>query len=376
MTETKEGKTAGAELLLVDDMPANLELLSYMLKAGGYKTRLAASGAEALAACAAEPPELVLLDINMPQMDGYEVCRRLKADERLAGIPVIFLSALEETVDKVRAFEAGGVDYICKPFRTEEVEARVRAQLQLRRQGRLLERNYEQLKQLEKQRDGLVHMIVHDLRTPLAVILSYLDLLAKDAAGALPPAADEDVAAVRKAAEVMMRLVSDILDISKMESGKMNLSLADCDVRALAGKVAGEMSSLAGRRKLTAETGGGPVLVKADAELLCRVLKNLVSNALKFAPAGGGYVLLRAGAAPGGARVTVENNGPDIPAEFQQKIFEKFGQVTAGGVRHPYSTGLGLSFCKLAVEAHGGRIGVESSRGKPTVFWFELPAGA
>lgn len=370
-----EVNAGGADLLLVDDTPANLELLSYMLKVRGYRPRLAQSGAAALEACAAAPPELVLLDINMPGMDGYEVCRRLKAAEGLKDIPVIFLSALEETADKVRAFEAGGVDYICKPFRAEEVEARVKAQLQLRRQQLQLKRNYEQLRQLERQRDGLAHMVVHDLRSPLSAIRSYLDFFGRDAAGALPPQALEDLAEARKAVEVMMRLIGDILDISKMESGKMNLSLADCDAQAMAENVVREMNCLSGRRRLEAEPGGAAPL-KADAELLGRVLKNLVSNALKYAPSEGGYVRLRAATAPGGVRVTVENNGPDIPAEFHLSIFEKFGQVNAAGARQPYSTGLGLSFCKLAVEAHGGRIGVESSPGKPTVFWFEMPAGA
>ncbi|OGR40910.1 MAG: hypothetical protein A2X35_02975 [Elusimicrobia bacterium GWA2_61_42] len=359
-------------ILLVDDLPANLELLAGMLKSKGYKTRAAVSGEAALQAVEAELPDLVLLDINMPGMSGYEVCERLKAVEKFRDVPVIFLSALSETLDKVRAFGAGGVDYVSKPFQFEEVEARVRAHLELRRQKRELKDSYERLKELEKMRDGLVHMIVHDLRSPLAVILSYMDFLKKDSSGVLPPAALEDMEETRKAADVMMRMVSDLLDASKMESGKMKLSLADCDLPALLEEAAASMKPLAGARRLSVVPGQGKV--KADRELICRVVQNLVGNALKFAPKEGGYVRLAVSPSAAGVRVTVENNGPDIPAEYQEEIFEKFGQVTSGGVRKPFSTGLGLHFCKLAVEAHGGSIGVESAPGQPTVFWFELKA--
>lgn len=372
MTDNQPPREAAQNILMVDDLPSNLELLGSMLKSKGYRTRAAVSGEAALQAAAAEPPDLVLLDINMPGMDGYEVCRLLKKDEKTAETPVIFLSALSETLDKVKAFGVGGVDYIGKPFQLEEVEARVHTHLELRAQKRALRRNYERLQELEKMRDGLVHMMVHDLRSPLSAIVAYLDLLGRDFGGPLPANAAEDIAEARKAAGLMLRLVSDLLDASKMESGKMKLSLADIEVAPLLESVAAGLQSLAHTRELSVQPGE-PVRVTADAELLTRVVQNFVSNALKYAPRGG-YVRLAARREAGAVRVSVENNGPDIPAEFQQKIFEKFGQVDAGGARQPYSTGLGLNFCKLAVEAHGGRLGVDSAPGKPTTFWFELKA--
>lgn len=361
----------GAKLLIVDDTPANIELLSFMLKSRGYNVRTAENGEAALDACGEEPPDLILLDISMPGMDGYEVCRRLKADAALKDIPVVFLSALNETVDKVRALEAGGVDYISKPFKAEEVEARVRTHLELRRQKLLLQQNYDRLRELEKMRDGLVHMIIHDLRSPLATIISRLDFFKNDAGTALSPAAARDLDETLKTAEVMLRLIGDLLDASKMESGKMKLNLKECDLPWLMDYAVSTMKPLAGPRELSVEPCG-PLRATADSELLARVIQNLVANALKFAPRDGGYVRLAARRVKGGVRVTVENNGPDIPARYQPEIFEKFGQVDQEGKRQPYSTGLGLNFCKLAVQAHGGRIGVESSPGKPTIFWFEL----
>ncbi|MEI9893792.1 MAG: response regulator [Chthoniobacter sp.] len=161
------------DILVVDDTEANLQLLSGMLRERGYKVRPVPNGRLALQAAKSAPPDLILLDINMPDLDGYEVCAQLKRDERTASVPVLFISALNETMDKVLAFGVGGLDYITKPFQFEEVDARVAAHLKLRRlQVDLEERNSElrrtnaELRRLQELRDNLTHMIVHDLRLP------------------------------------------------------------------------------------------------------------------------------------------------------------------------------------------------------------------
>jgi DNA-binding response OmpR family regulator len=158
-------------------------MLADMLKRRFYRARPVPSGRLALQAAKADPPDLILLDINMPVMDGYEVCGELKKDPVLAGIPVIFISAYGETMDKMRAFGAGGVDYITKPFQVEEVEARVAVHLQLRRQQRDLEVMLAKQRELEGMRDTMVHMIVHDLRAPLTAVFNYLDLVREQEAG-------------------------------------------------------------------------------------------------------------------------------------------------------------------------------------------------
>lgn len=361
------------DILIVDDIPANLELLAGILKGRGFGVRAAVSGKLALAAARNKPPDLVLLDINMPEMDGYRVCEELKADEKLKDIPVIFISALNETTDKVKAFSLGGVDYITKPFQAEEVLARVETHLALRRQKRLLQESYDKLRALEKLRDGLVHMLVHDLRSPLAVIGSYMDFIRKDKKSVLSPDSLGDIAATKEAAEKMARMVSDVLDASKLEEGKMKLRPEEFDLGRLLEECAAELRPLLRGRRL--EIGeGGRVMVMADRELIYRVAQNLLSNALKFAPAEGGLIKLEARAAGGRARVNVEDNGPGIAPEYRDKIFEKFGQAELRAGRQRNSTGLGLTFCKMAVEAHGGSIGVDSEEGKGSTFWFELPA--
>ncbi len=164
-------------IMVVDDTPANLKLLEDMLKARGYQVCSYPCGRLALAAAASQSPDLILLDVNMPEMNGYEVCKHLKADAKLKDIPVLFISALSETSDKVKAFSCGGVDYVTKPFRFEEVYARVETHLELRRQKRELQENYARLRELEDLKENLVLMIIHDLRSPAALISGYLDLI-------------------------------------------------------------------------------------------------------------------------------------------------------------------------------------------------------
>lgn len=363
-------QTPTANILVVDDTPANLQLLTGMLKEKGYRTRPCPNGTAALRAAAAEPPDLILLDINMPDIDGYEVCRRLKADDTLKEIPVIFISALSETMDKVEAFHVGGVDYVTKPFQFEEVEARVETHLQLRRQQRQLQEQYNRLKELEQLRDGLVHMIVHDMRTPLMGISGFLQLAEMQE---LPEKAARYVAQSLASSQSLIEMVSSLLDVSKMESGQMELDPAEHDLKSLVSQALAKVEGLKGRRTLTVEAPGEPVPLTCDGELVTRTVQNLVGNALKFTDEEEGSIRVVVEPGEETIRVSIRDNGPGIPEEYREKIFEKFGQVEMREQKHKYSTGLGLTFCKLAVEAHDGTIGVDSVVGEGSTFWFELP---
>src|SRR5689334_1924873 len=172
--------TAPANVLIVDDTPDNIRVLTAIIERLGYEVRPATSGAQALQAVEHDPPDLVLLDITMPEMDGYEVCRRFKADEQLSDIPIIFLTALSDIADKVKAFGVGGIDYITKPFHLEEVQARVKTHLALRYANLRLAKSYSKLQELEQLRDQLVHMVVHDMRSPLMVLSGHLSLLQQE----------------------------------------------------------------------------------------------------------------------------------------------------------------------------------------------------
>ncbi len=361
-------------ILVVDDTPENLTLLVGMLKEQGYRVRPVPSGALALQAAAAEPPDIILLDISMPEMDGYEVCKRLKADPRLKDIPVLFLTARTDIEDKVRSFEVGGVDYVTKPFQFQEVDARVKTHLELRRQKREIERNYEKLAELLALRDSLVHMLVHDLRSPLSALVGFLGFL-KDAEEKFDPDQREDIEESLKAAKRIILMVNGVLDVNKLEAGKMTIHPVSCDVLGLGREVVASLESLTEGRTL-AFSPTGELNGWLDRGLLFRVLQNLIANALKFAPKTGGRVELHIKSTGDGTRFEVVDNGPGVPAEYQDRIFEKFGQVEGGGRSRMFSTGLGLTFCKMAVEAHGGRIGMVSKDGKGSTFWFTLPQKA
>ena len=373
MNLTTRGSPA-ADILVVDDTPINLHLLTGVLQDRGYSVRPVSSGEAALQAARAAAPDLVLLDIDMPGMDGFQICEHLKADPTLADVPVIFISALTEVLDKVRAFSLGGIDYITKPFQAEEVHARVATHLELRRQRRELQQSYDRLQELERLRDGLVHMVIHDLRSPLTALVGYLELLELEAGGALSPTARSNLRRARDASGKMIGLVGSVLDVSRMEEGKLTPELHACDMGDLARQVTDSLRSLARDRSLSVERTPQPVMALADRDLVSRVLENLLSNALKLTPPGGA-VRVGVERRDDEVEIAVHDDGPGVPPELRERIFDKFAQVEARarGSRFP-SSGLGLTFCKLAVEAHGGRIGAESKEGGGSRFWFTLPA--
>ena len=366
--------THNGNILVVDDTPASLKLLTGLLREQGYKVRPVPSGALALEAAQAEAPELVVLDVDMPGMDGYEVCARLMAIESLRSTPVIFISALAETSDKVKAFQRGGVDYITKPFQIDEVRARVETHLTIRRLHQDLERKVEELRELQRLRDNLTHMIVHDLRSPLTGVIAYLDLLRSE-----PDALGDDgrhcADQAFDSARTMIEMISSLLDVNRLESGRMPLDRTDADLVAITSNAAAWLGGLTVGRQVTQEAPDGPILGRYDVTLIQRVVVNLLGNALKFTPASGA-IHVRVSRANGRSRVEVNDTGSGIPAAYLPRVFDKFSQAGQGPDRKRYSSGLGLAFCKLAVEAHGGTIGVRSELGAGSTFWFELPLDA
>lgn len=209
MTEPLFGRSQ-SEVLIVDDTTADLELLSGLLRERGCAVRAAVNGELALQAVRNSPPDLILLDVRMPGLNGFQVCAELKADDALKEIPVIFLSALGETIDKVQAFYSGGADYITKPFQIEEVEARVETQLELRRRSRRLQQAFGKLKESEARRDELAHLLAHDLRSALRGLGDSLEAVRSDKLNVLSPGSMENMAAAVKASAKMAELLNGI----------------------------------------------------------------------------------------------------------------------------------------------------------------------
>lgn len=364
-------ETITGRVLVVDDQDTNRLMLRDLLESQGHDVREAVDGAEALKSIAEHMPDVVLLDVGMPGMDGFEVCRRIKAEPSTASIPVLLVTALSQRDQRLLGIGAGANDYITKPIDKNDLSLRVRNAIRMRQLFLEVEGQYRRLEKLELLRDSLVHMIVHDLRSPLAGIRAYLDLLELDGAGKLDAELTESIEGARRVAAEMTEMVSDLLDVSRMEVGSMPLDLAPTDLGAL---VVAAVSAADGaeRVRVRVEAPVDRLRVVCDAVVIRRVVANLVGNAVKFTPAAGQIsVSVRGEGAD--VRVSVTDTGRGIPPEFHQKVFEKFGQVEAVAHGASHSSGLGLTFCKYAVEAHGGRIGLESEVGKGSSFWLVLP---
>jgi two-component system, sensor histidine kinase and response regulator len=380
-------------ILAVDDTPANLALLTTLLKGKGYRVRAAPSGALALRAAAADPPELVLLDITMPEMDGFEVCRRLKESAALRSIPIIFLSAMSETFDKVKAFSVGGVDYVTKPFQIEELEARIATHLTLRRLQREVEannarlaqgnalletknaelaENHARLQTLEETRKRLTEMIVHDLRSPIMAAQLCATYVREEAglAGELGEAMDCVVASC----EVLSNMTLDMLDTASGEEATLTTHLDRMSVSELFADVATEVrgSLRKTQKRLVLDVASDVPEVVADRELLRRVLVNLLDNTFKYAPSGS-EVRLEAALAGSAYAIRLRDRGPGIPPDQRERIFEPRARLDRDAQNHARtSRGLGLAFCRLAVGAHGGSIWVEDNE-PGTTFALQLP---
>ena len=383
LSEPSSAGEASGLLLVVDDNETNRDVLSLRLKRQGYLVETAANGREALRMVQEKPFDLMLLDIMMPEMDGYEVLKQLKADSDLRHLPVIMISALSELDSVVHCIEMGAEDYLPKPFNPTVLKARVGACLEKKRSRdremllfEQLQENYQRLQELEKMRDDLTHMIVHDLRTPLSSLIVGLQLMQD-----LAPIADAqkecyDIAV--RGSERLLNLINDLLDISKMESGTFELELAPLGVPTLLESSIEQISSSARDKQIALgqEVGAHSALLIADEDKLRRVIVNLLGNAIKFTPANGTITVSanrHVQEEESSLLFSVSDTGEGIPEESFARIFEKFGQVESRRSGRRMSTGLGLTFCKMAVEAHGGRIWVESVLGEGTTFFFSIP---
>ncbi|MBF0500719.1 MAG: hybrid sensor histidine kinase/response regulator [Candidatus Riflebacteria bacterium] len=367
-------------VMLIDDTPENLSLLELILR-GEYEVCAFPDGAIALEAADKFPPDIVLLDINMPGMNGYEVCRKFKENPKLNHIPILFLSALASTENKLEAFREGGVDYITKPFQAHEVLARVRTHLKIHiLQSELTQKNlelstaYASLRELEALRDTLVNSVIHDMRGPLQNISGFIDIVLESLRDDnFFQTAPELLRKVQSETEMLVEMASAVLDVSKIEANRMQLSLTQCNLSELLLNVVDKMKHSKKERKITAVVPEKAVTVRCDRDIITRVLYNLIINAMKFTSNDNGEVRTSVTSSDRGIMVSVQDNGAGIRAEHLEKIFDKFWQGEANKHAYRYSSGMGLTFCKMAVEAHGGKIGVESQFGHGSSFWFLLP---
>ena len=360
-------------ILVVDDAPDNLRLLSGVLARQGYEVRSAISGSIALMAVASFRPDLILLDVNMPRMNGYEVCECLKADEQTCDIPIIFLSAMGETIDKVRAFGSGGVDYITKPFQVEEVIARIESQLKLRRMQVELAQSLAREQELNRLKSEFVAMVSHDFRTPLCSIQGFTELLRHYRQSLSVVKQEQYLDKINASVEHLLYLLDEVLLVGSFDGGRIECR-SDCIDLKVFCKELTETFQLSLNKLhqicFTASENLEQLQIQTDPNLLQQILINLLSNAVKYSPEDT-QVHLTLQHQDTLAVFRITDRGIGIPPENQPYLFDSFYRCS--NVGQIKGTGLGLAIVKRCVDALAGEIQVESTLGEGTTFTVKLP---
>ena len=370
-------------ILVVDDTPDNLALMNNLFK-DNYKVKIANGGEKALQIAASDaPPDLILLDIMMPGMDGYEVCRRLKRDPRTMNIPVIFLTAKTEAESEEHGLELGAVDYIAKPISPPIVMARVKNHLALKAMTDFLQEKNVELEHARSvaekanlAKTEFLSSMSHELRSPLNAILGFGQLMESDSPPPTP-GQKESIAHILQAGWHLLKLVNEILDLAKVESGQVPMSEEPVSLAEVMLECQAMIEPQAQQRgiKLRVPCFDSRYLVRADRTRLKQVLINLLSNAIKYNRPQGAVEVTCSASTPQRIRISIKDSGVGMSEAQLVQLFQPFNRLgqEAGGEE---GTGIGLVVAKRLVELMGGSIGVESTVGLGSVFWFELIAVA
>jgi signal transduction histidine kinase len=359
-----------AVIYVVDDEPTNRELIRAFLTGSGHTLVEFGRGDEALARCDVEPPDLVLLDVLMPGMDGFQTVQLIK---RRSGVflPVIMVTALDDIRSRRQALLAGADDFLVKPVDPEELALRVRNQLALRQNATMQLERHVELVELQRFRSEMSQTIVHDLKNPACAVLSTIEY-ALEEASKLPEEIVGALEDAKRASRRLSELLVNLLDMTRIETARFALAREPVAAADLLRDVAKTRQLDARRRKIdfSCSVLGDLEHIDVDRSLFARIIENLLDNAMRYTPPKGliSLVLRRSGTS---IRLDVGNSGAPIPQEARTVVFEKFGQARTDAGR--MNLGLGLYFCRLAVEAHGGRIWIEERPELPTVFCIELP---
>jgi len=359
-------------ILAVDDTPDNLILVETILESEGFEIDLVADGLSALQQIIESPPDLILLDVMMPGIDGYEVTRRIRSNTELPYIPILLITAFTES-SVVEGLDAGADDFIRKPFDTDELLARVRSLLRLKH-------SLDEQQKMARQREDFVSRMTHDLRTPLVASDRMLNLFQQEIFCKISPEMKQAIAVMIRSNHNLTQMVNNLLEVYRIEAGKKTLNSETCNLAEMLIEVVEELNPIANDKGLTLKVdtsaleklGENAGIVTGDRLELRRVFSNLIGNAIKFTDTGGIEARIFESAENNDKNlvtIEIEDTGYGIAAEDQATIFERFRQ----GRNKRAGSGLGLHLSRLIVEAHGGAIELFSEVGKGSVFTVRLP---
>ncbi|BBD68352.1 response regulator receiver sensor signal transduction histidine kinase [Nostoc commune NIES-4072] len=360
-------------ILAVDDTPDNLILVQAILESEGYEIHLVSDGIKALREVEKAPPDLILLDVMMPGIDGYEVTRRIRNNPAISYIPILLITAFHES-SVVEGLDAGADDFIRKPFDTDELLARVRSLLRLKH-------SLDEQQKMARQREDFVSRLTHDLRTPLVAADRMLNLFEMETFCKISPEMKQAIAVMIRSNQNLMDMVNTLLEVYRFEAGKKTLNWEECDLREISQEVVSELSPLTSEKGLTLKIdtreldpqGKNAGIIMGDRLELRRVINNLIANAIKFTDTGG--ITIRIFETPlnsentDSVTIEIQDTGYGIAPEDQATIFERFRQ----GKHKRSGSGLGLHLSHRIIEAHAGTIKVTSELGKGSLFTMQLP---
>ena len=381
MPQSSDSKTGplpldltGRRILVVEDDRMNARIISSILRPSGFVTQETNSGESALALYKDFQPDLILLDVVMAGINGFETCRQLKADPAAAGIPVIFITAKNQPEDIVAGLDAGGVDYVVKPFQPTEMLARIRTHLQLRALVESQTRLIDDLSKANAAKNHFLGIAAHDLRNPLTSIRGLSEFMLEGSSGELSEDQRAMLRSVHTATQVMLDLLGELLDISVIESGEMRLDLTPTNFADIVHDAVFLNAITAARKqmKITCRPfkPSRPLLI--DARKIREVVDNLLSNAIKFSPPGT-TITVELSEDGNHQTISVQDQGPGIPADEMNVLFQSFGRTSVRPTGGEKSTGLGLAICRKFVEAHRGTISASNRESGGADFRATLP---
>ena len=362
------------KILIVDDVMSNVLLLKVLLTNEKFAIATASNGRQALEQVEKENPELVLLDVMMPDMSGFEVAQHLKSNPNTADIPIIFLTALNSTADIVKGFQVGANDFISKPFNKEELIIRVTHQISLVAAKRLILSKTEELQRTIAGRDKLYSVIAHDLRSPMGSIKMVLNMLILNLPSEkIGAEMYELLTMANQTTEDVFSLLDNLLKWTKSQIGKLNVVYQDVDLVEVTDGVIEIFSMVASLKKIRIhEMKPEKMMVNADIDMLKTVVRNLLSNAIKFSKENS-EVLVKMEEVDGMAVVSVQDYGCGISEEGQKKLLHTDTHFSTFGTNNEEGSGLGLLLCKDFVVKNGGKLWFTSKEGEGSIFSFSIP---
>ena len=377
LSDSPPPELAGRRILIVDDDRLNLRILTTILDTEGYEIHTARSGEEALKIYEQVSPDLVLLDVIMPGLNGFETCRTLRERHGSVLAPIVFITAKSASDDVVEGLAAGGVDYLPKPFKAREVLARLRIHLQNRALHEKQRHLVDQLSAANQAKNRLLGMVAHDLRNPLASIRGLADFLSDGTVGPITPDQLDLVKTIQETSQCMLTMVNELLDQSVIESGELKIQPEERLIAELLTKSVYLNNIQAAKKgsRIEVDPNLTDAILCIDTDKVKQVVNNLLSNAIKFSPPNS-VIRVCMQRDTGTYSVLVRDQGPGIPATERHKLFKDFSQTSVKPTAGEKSTGLGLAICKRIMECHGGSIDAESLPAGGSVFRITFPLAA